>query len=366
MTRRSAGQLLVDGLTKRYAGAAVVRDFTATIGSGQFFSLLGPSGSGKTTTLMMIAGFTEPDAGSIRVDGRDITQLGPQHRGLGMVFQNYALFPHLNVFENIAFPLRARRIAKAEITAKVDAALRMVGLERFPLSRPRELSGGQQQRVALARAIVFDPQVVLMDEPLGALDKNLRYRMQVEIKEIQQRLSMTIVYVTHDQEEAMNMSDVIAIMNNGCIEQIGPPREIYQHPANVFVSRFLGEANLITGTQSISNGEAQLLTSAGKRLATSRVPSAVAGKSACLFVRPERVTLTTGAQNGVNPASNEMPGVVRRVSFLGNVVRYGVDIGEPELLIVDVQNGSSSAIYDMGAAVHACWSKADCRILSDG
>jgi ABC-type Fe3+/spermidine/putrescine transport system ATPase subunit len=252
MIPRPAGELRIENLTKRYAGLPAVSDFTATIGSGQFFSLLGPSGSGKTTTLMMIAGFTEPDGGSIRLDGEDITRLGPQHRGLGMVFQNYALFPHLDVFENIAFPLRARRAAAALIRSRVAAVLKMVGLERFAASRPRELSGGQQQRVALARAIVFDPQIVLMDEPLGALDKNLRYRMQVEIKEIQQRIGMTIVYVTHDQEEAMNMSDVIAIMNNGRIEQLGPPREIYERPANVFVSRFLGEANLIAGT---ANGE---------------------------------------------------------------------------------------------------------------
>jgi putative spermidine/putrescine transport system ATP-binding protein len=387
MTVRLAGALRIEGLTKRYANLPVVTDFTATIGSGQFFSLLGPSGSGKTTTLMMIAGFTEPDGGSIRLDGKDMTRLGPQHRGLGMVFQNYALFPHLDVFENVAFPLRARRVAAAQIRARVVAALKMVGLERFAASRPRELSGGQQQRVALARAVVFDPQIVLMDEPLGALDKNLRYRMQVEIKEIQQRLGMTIVYVTHDQEEAMNMSDVIAIMNNGRIEQIGRPREIYERPANVFVSRFLGEANLIAGTSSLMNGEAQLRTVAGKQLAASGTAGMGSGQPACLFVRPEKIGLTAPGAIDLSPTDwrapfrgeigpggasnrlegpNRLEGIVRRVSFLGNVVRYGIEVGEPELLVVDVQNGASGIARDVGATVVAVWSPGDCRILANG
>ncbi len=364
MIPRPAGELRIENLTKRYAGLPAVSDFTATIGSGQFFSLLGPSGSGKTTTLMMIAGFTEPDGGSIRLDGEDITRLGPQHRGLGMVFQNYALFPHLDVFENIAFPLRARRVAAAVIRSRVAAVLKMVGLERFAASRPRELSGGQQQRVALARAIVFDPQIVLMDEPLGALDKNLRYRMQVEIKEIQQRIGMTIVYVTHDQEEAMNMSDVIAIMNNGRIEQLGPPREIYERPANVFVSRFLGEANLIAGSASLQNGEALLSTVSGKQLMASGTVGV--GQAARLFVRPEKIGLAAPGEAGPDGSSNRLAGIVRRVSFLGNVVRYGVEMGEPELLIVDVQNGASGTVRDIGTEVVAFWSRDDCRILDNG
>jgi ABC-type Fe3+/spermidine/putrescine transport system ATPase subunit len=221
-----------------------------SIAPGEFFSLLGPSGSGKTTTLMMVAGFVHPDGGAILLDGQDIAAVPPQKRGFGMVFQNYAIFPHLNVFENIAFPLRARRWPKAMVAERVTWALEMVRLGRFADRYARQLSGGQQQRVALARAIVFHPSVVLMDEPLGALDKNLRYEMQVEIKEIQQRLGMTVLYVTHDQEEAMSMSDRIAIMNRGRIDQVGPPGVVYEQPVNPFVGRFLGEANLIEGTMT--------------------------------------------------------------------------------------------------------------------
>jgi putative spermidine/putrescine transport system ATP-binding protein len=371
MMPRRTSELRIEGLTKRYAHLPVVTGFTVTIGGGQFFSLLGPSGSGKTTTLMMIAGFTEPDGGTVRLDGRDLTRLGPQHRGFGMVFQNYALFPHLDVSENIAFPLQARRFPKSEIRARVGSVLKMVGLERLAASRPRELSGGQQQRVALARAIVFDPQIVLMDEPLGALDKNLRYRMQVEIKEIQQRLGMTIVYVTHDQEEAMNMSDVIAIMNNGRIEQIGRPRDIYERPANVFVGRFLGEANLIAGAAFKGSGKAGLRSAGGRHLLASEMVGDEALPAACLFVRPEKIGLTVpgGGASG-NPSdgsnSNRLEGVVRRVSFLGNVVRYGIEAEEPELLVVDVQNAANGSLHEIGTAVVASWSPDDCRILANG
>src|SRR6185437_9900545 len=226
----------------------VVDQVSAVIRPGEFFSLLGPSGSGKTTTLMMIAGFVQPDSGAIQIDGADITRVPAERRGLGMVFQNYAIFPHLNVFENTAFPLRARRLPDDEIRRRVQEALDLVRLDRFALRYARQLSGGQQQRVAIARAIVYHPPIVLMDEPLGALDKNLRYDMQVELKDIQQRLGMTVVYVTHDQEEAMNLSDRIAIMNHGRIEQAGEPGSIYENPTNAFVARFLGEANLIEGT----------------------------------------------------------------------------------------------------------------------
>ena len=222
------GAIELRGLTKRYGDDTVVNAIAVSIAPGEFFSLLGPSGSGKTTTLMMVAGFVHPDGGAILLDGADIAAVPPQKRGFGMVFQNYAIFPHLNVFENIAFPLRARRWAKDAIAERVAWALELVRLGRFADRYARQLSGGQQQRVALARAIVFHPPVVLMDEPLGALDKNLRFEMQVEIKEIQQRLGMTVLYVTHDQEEAMSMSDRIAIMNRGRIDQVGPPGEVYE------------------------------------------------------------------------------------------------------------------------------------------
>src|SRR4051794_26353357 len=244
----TAGAVALDRVSKRYSGAAAVEDLSIAVAPGEFFTLLGPSGSGKSTTLAIVAGFTEPDAGTVHLDGRDMTRAAPRERGLGMVFQNYAIFPHLDVFENVAFPLRARRVPSAEVRARVREALEMVQLAGFETRHARQLSGGQQQRVALARAVVAQPAIVLMDEPLGALDKNLRYHMQTEIKDIQRRLGMTVIFVTHDQEEAMNMSDRIAIMDRGRVVQMGPPREVYERPENAFTGRFLGEANLIGGT----------------------------------------------------------------------------------------------------------------------
>ena len=241
----SAGSVELEAVTKRYGTETVVAGVSLAIPEGEFFTLLGPSGSGKTTTLSMLAGFVMPDEGRIVMGGRDMTRVPPRGRGLGMVFQNYAIFPHLNVAENVAFPLTVRNAPKAEVAARTAEALEMVKLNGFETRYARQLSGGQQQRVALARAIVAHPRVVLMDEPLGALDKNLRYHMQVEIKDIQQRLGMTVIYVTHDQEEALTMSDRIAIMNHGRITQMGPPREVYEKPATSFVASFLGEANLL-------------------------------------------------------------------------------------------------------------------------
>ena len=291
----STGAVGLDGLCKSYGEERVVDSIRAAIRPGEFFSLLGPSGSGKTTTLMMIAGFVAPDAGTIRVDDIDITHLPPQRRGLGMVFQNYAIFPHLNVFENVAFPLRARRVAGSGAAPARAGGAGAGAARAFRERYARQLSGGQQQRVAIARAIVFHPSIVLMDEPLGALDKNLRYEMQVEIKEIQQRLGMTVIYVTHDQEEAMNMSDRMAIMNGGRIEQIGPPGEIYERPANAFVGRFLGEANLIEGTieQSATARRRCARATAMRCGHGSSVPRQWA-QPAALFVRPEKLAFGDG------------------------------------------------------------------------
>src|SRR4051812_34015375 len=229
----SAAAIILDGVTKRYGAETVVADLCLRVAPGEFLTLLGPSGSGKTTTLSMLAGFVLPDAGRVWLDGRDVTSAPPRSRGLGMVFQNYAIFPHLDVFENVAFPLRVQKKPKAEVETRVWDALSMVKLTGLEKRYAKQLSGGQQQRVALARAIVAHPAVVLMDEPLGALDKNLRYHMQVEIKEIQRRLGTTMIYVTHDQEEALTMSDRIAIMNHGRIAQLGPPREVYERPDSV-------------------------------------------------------------------------------------------------------------------------------------
>ena len=352
------GAIELRGLTKRYGEEAVVDRINASIAPGEFFSLLGPSGSGKTTTLMMVAGFVHPDEGEILLDGNDIAAVPPQKRGFGMVFQNYAIFPHLNVFENIAFPLRARRWPKSEIQQRVASALDLVRLSRFADRYARQLSGGQQQRVALARAIVFHPPVVLMDEPLGALDKNLRYEMQVEIKEIQQRLGMTVLYVTHDQEEAMSMSDRIAILNHGRIDQVGSPGEVYERPANPFVGRFLGEANLIAGDVS---GETGLTLPSGHAL---HAPSGhrVTGRG-MLFIRPERVDIATGSAPPRNANLNALTGTVRRCSFLGNILRYAVDIDGIAPITVDLQTAVGVMPLPVGTPVVLHWPVAESLIL---
>ncbi|MBV9567814.1 MAG: ABC transporter ATP-binding protein, partial [Hyphomicrobiales bacterium] len=312
------GSITLKQLTKIYGHETVVDRFDAVIAAGEFFSLLGPSGSGKTTTLMMIAGFAPIDAGELFVDGRDLSTLPPERRGFGMVFQNYAIFPHLDVFENVAFPLRARRMRGKEVRDRVAWALGLVQLGHLADRYARQLSGGQQQRVAIARAIVFHPGIVLMDEPLGALDKNLRYDMQVEIKEIQNRLGMTVIYVTHDQEEAMNLSDRVAIMNRGRVEQIGPPQVVYEHPANAFTAKFLGEANLLAGNVAGTDVARSTFRLAGGEVLAARrsgtVPTSGAGR---LFVRPEKIALASpGTEAG---GENQLSGQVRRVSFLGNV-----------------------------------------------
>jgi ABC-type Fe3+/spermidine/putrescine transport system ATPase subunit len=351
----TAGAVALEQVTKQYGGQTVVDAVSVSIAAGEFFTILGPSGSGKSTTLSMIAGFVLPDAGRVRLGGRDMTQAPPRDRGLGMVFQNYAIFPHLNVFENVAFPLRARRVPGAEIGRRVADALAMVRLGGMERRFGRQLSGGQQQRVALARAIVSQPDIVLMDEPLGALDKNLRYHMQTEVKDIQSRLGMTVIFVTHDQEEAMNLSDRIAIMDGGRIVQMGPPREIYERPANAFVARFLGEANLIPG---MADGSA-LRTADG---ATLLAANTLRGE-AVLFVRPEKLSLRP-ADAAAEAGQNHLPGRVRRSAFLGNVIRTELDIGMALPLTIDTVNGSGARLLAVDEPAVAVWSVAESRLLA--
>ena len=359
------GAIELRHITKRYGRERVVDSLDVSIAPGEFFSLLGPSGSGKTTTLMMIAGFASVDEGQILVDGVDVAGLPAQRRGFGMVFQNYAIFPHLNVFENVAFPLRARRVAEDAIRKRVGEALELVRLGRFADRFSRQLSGGQQQRVAIARAIVFQPSVVLMDEPLGALDKNLRFELQIEIKEIQRRLGMTVVYVTHDQEEAMNMSDRIAIMNAGRIEQIGAPSEVYESPISVFGARFLGEANLIEGVVEASDsGIAVLQLAGGKRLRARTGAPLASGTPASLFVRPERIRIVPQqTQPAAQTSLNHVTGRLAQTSFLGNILRYSVEIAERVRLTVDLQNadgGLDAATRDVALS----WPVADSVLLA--
>lgn len=357
---KTGGTVDLRKLNKYYGSEAAVSDVSLSVAPGEFVSMIGPSGSGKTTTLMMIAGFVDPNTGSISINGADITHLAPQKRGLGMVFQNYAIFPHMTVFENVAFPLRVRNVPKDQIIDQVNWALKTVKLEKFGGRYSRELSGGQQQRVALARAIVFRPPIVLMDEPLGALDKNLRYHMQVELKELQQRLGMTVIYVTHDQEEAMNLSDRVIVMNHGQIEQIGTPVEVYERPCTVFVARFLGEANLLKVTIH-DNGEQKTCSFGPRDLPVTTAPIQLSSGPAYLFIRPEKLIISAASPT---KAKAGLAGRILRVSFLGNVIRIAVDVGSDEPLIVDKQNSDHSGEFSVGEKVHLSWNSDDARVIS--
>ncbi|HEY4251362.1 MAG TPA: ABC transporter ATP-binding protein, partial [Roseomonas sp.] len=281
---RSA-KLSLRGLAKRYGSVAALQPMDLDVASGEFLTVLGPSGSGKTTMLQLVAGLVEPSAGSLHIDGQDMTHRPAHQRSIGVVFQNYALFPHMTVWENASFPLEMRGVPRAELRKQVAAALEMVGLAAMRDRFPAELSGGQQQRVALARCFVYQPALILMDEPLGALDRKLREAMQIEIKRLHRDTGATIVFVTHDQEEALALSDRICLMNNGRIEQLGPPREIYEQPANLFAADFIGLSNVLRGR----------VTAAGLQTADGIVPchaatTAVSGEAA-LVVRPEHVRL---------------------------------------------------------------------------
>ena len=307
----SPASIRLDRVTKRFPGGVVaVAGVELTVEPGEFFSLLGPSGCGKTTTLRMIAGFEEPDEGRVVIGGRDLTHVPVHHRDMGMVFQSYALFPHRTVAENVAFGLRMRKVAKPEADARVAAALAQVKLEGYEERRPAELSGGQQQRVALARAIVIRPPVLLCDEPLGALDRKLRQAMQVELKELQRALGVTLVFVTHDQEEALAMSDRIGVMNAGRLEQVGAPAEIYDRPRTRFVAEFIGEINLIEG--AVSGG--RFVAADGRGLPA---PSAGDGPAA-LALRPEKLRIVAAGAGVID-------GVVSDASFLGDQVLYTRD-----------------------------------------
>jgi ABC-type Fe3+/spermidine/putrescine transport system ATPase subunit len=309
----------IEALTKHYDGFKAVDDVSLDVAPGEFVTILGASGSGKTTTLMAVAGFVKPNSGTIRIGDRDISQLPPEKRGLGVVFQSYALFPLYDVFENIAFPLRLRRFSAADIRAKVGHALDLVDLAPLAKRRIAALSGGQQQRVALARAIVFSPPVLLMDEPLGALDRKLREQLQGEIKRIQRDLGVTVLYVTHDQEEALAMSDRLAIMRQGRIAQLGPPDEVYARPASPFTARFLGESNFVPVRRVGSDGERILVETEG---ASRQGFAAVAGPAGLPegaiigMIRPEAVRIGAAA-----PVGMTMPATIERCEHLGPTVR---------------------------------------------
>ncbi|MGA7148407.1 MAG: ABC transporter ATP-binding protein [Microbacterium sp.] len=323
------GEVVLDALTKRYGDQIAVDDLSLTIQPGEFISLLGPSGCGKTTTLRMIAGFEQPDAGDISVSGRSVRGVPPYRRDVNTVFQAYALFPHLSVAENVAYGLQQRRTPRSEIRDKVSQALDLVQMRRFGDRKPTQLSGGQQQRIALARALVNRPSVLLLDEPLGALDRQLREEMQLELKLLQSRVGITFVFVTHDQGEALSMSDRIAIMRAGRIEQLADADTVYARPASAYVAAFVGQQNFFRGSVTES-GTAITSPHALVRASDAALPGATQGEAA---VRPEFITI--GSDDGAPvPDSNTARGALIGVSHLGDTMQYLVKLGEDQSLIV--------------------------------
>ena len=346
---------------KSYDGISlVVKNLNLDIADGEFLTMLGPSGSGKTTCLMMLAGFETATHGQIYLDGVPINNVPPHKRDIGMVFQNYALFPHMTVSENLAFPLKVRKMGQAEVEERVHRALDMVQLSDFGGRRPAQLSGGQQQRVAVARALVFDPKLVLMDEPLGALDKQLREQMQYEIKHIHENLGITVVYVTHDQSEALTMSNRIAVFNDGVIQQLAPPAELYESPENSFVAQFIGENNKLTGTV-IEQKEKSCLVEliSGERVNALPVATDGAGAATMLSLRPERVAL--------NPAVGECDttvfGKVEELIYLGDHIRTRMSVCGRDDFIVKVPNASKPSGLTPGIEIPLGWRLEDCRAL---
>jgi putative spermidine/putrescine transport system ATP-binding protein len=353
----------LEGLRKSYGGHAAVTNLTLEIGAGEFLTLLGPSGSGKTTTLMMIAGFVTPDGGDIRIGGRSVVRVPPEQREIGMVFQNYALFPHMTVADNIAFPLKMRSRPQAEIAERVANALAVVKLQGFERRLPRELSGGQQQRVALARAVVFEPLILLMDEPLGALDKRLRQHMQGEIKRIQRELAITVIYVTHDQEEALTMSDRIALMHEGRVAQLGTPAQLYNEPRSIFVADFIGESNFLNGAIiAASPGNLVEIETAGGAVfrATARKPLRL-GDKVTAAVRPEHLTIL---RESADLGANHWRGKVVEVIYVGDTTKYRVTVGS-EPLNVSEQNRDRSQRWRVGETVSVSWSPSHTTVLDD-
>ena len=362
--RRDRGDAIVlDRVSRSYGAVAAVKDVSLSVGASEFVTLLGPTGSGKTTVLLMIAGFAMPDRGRILVGGEDATGLPAHYRNIGFVFQSYALFPHMTVRDNVAFPLRVRRRKAGEVRERVRDILGRLQLEGLEHRLPSELSGGQQQRVALARALVFEPSVLLMDEPLAALDRQLRQRMQLEIKTLQRALSIPVVYVTHDQEEALVMSDRIAVMNHGCIEQVDPVQRLYDSPATEFVAGFMGEANLLRGRiGERRDGHRMVAMNGGWSLAASGAEHITPGADVLLVVRPERVEVAAAGPHdlpGVGP--NQATGRVEEVIHAGDVLKYLVRVESGERVVAKVLNRGSGP--RQGDTVRMWWSADDTRAI---
>jgi spermidine/putrescine ABC transporter ATP-binding subunit len=358
---RVAADVRLVGLTKRYGSIGAVDDVSLTIEAGEFVTLLGPSGSGKTTTLMMVAGFTQPSAGDILIGGESVVSLPPHRRDVGVVFQHYALFPHMTVFDNIAFPLKMRRVAREAIRERVDAALRLVRLADYAARRPRELSGGQQQRIALARALVYGPRVLLLDEPLSALDRSLREEMQLEIKHIQRSLQITVIHVTHDQQEALVMSDRICVMRGGRVEQVGRAREVYERPASRFVAGFMGESNFFPVVVSSVTAFTSAIGPGDARLRLPAVSGLRPGQRAVAAVRPENLTILCGSER----AESVLEGVVEEAIYMGEAVKYRVAVGGGCDVVVKQHAGGDGEGPKVGALVRLGFAERTAMVFNE-
>ena len=350
-----------DRVQKSYDGETlVIKDLNLDIEAGEFLTMLGPSGSGKTTCLMMLAGFEPATHGEIYLNGRPINHVAPHRRDIGMVFQNYALFPHMTVAENLAFPLQVRKLPRRDIETRVERILDMVRLSGFGNRRPAQLSGGQQQRVAVARALVFEPALVLMDEPLGALDKNLREEMQYEIKRIHDNLGVTVVYVTHDQSEALTMSSRIAVFNDGVIQQLATPSVLYEKPENAFVAQFIGENNRLHGTVvSVDGRYCEVVLEDGATVRALKVNVSGKGAPTCLSLRPERVAIEPNR----SAEENVVSGRVEELIYLGDHIRARLTVAGDDEFVVKVPNAPHRASLSEGTRIRLAWAAEDCRAL---
>ncbi len=355
-----AADLGLRGIVRRFGDVVAVSGLDLAVQPGELVTILGPSGSGKTTLLKIIAGFELPDEGTVCLNGNDITFATPAQRGIGMVFQNYALFPHLTVEQNVAFPLEMRRVPRARIRERVATILQLVDLAKLGARLPRELSGGQQQRVALARSVVFDPALLLLDEPFGALDRKLREHMQLEVKRLQRRLGITALFVTHDQEEALVLSDRIAVMSQGRIEQLGTPEEIYAHPISWFVADFVGESNIFRGRLVADDtGKRFALTDGGLRLAVPPSPLALDSEVGVL-IRPERPRLLAAGQS----ADNVVRARIVEVVYVGESVKYRLSIDATHELLVRWPFRERGTTLSAGDDVTVGWSATDMHLVA--
>jgi spermidine/putrescine transport system ATP-binding protein len=354
----------LEGVWKRFGDVEAVREMTAEIPEGEFFTMLGPSGCGKTTTLRMIAGFEQPDEGRILLRGDDVTDVPPNRRNVNMVFQHYALFPHMSIYDNVAFGLKLKKVDKPEVRKRVSEMLAVVELEGYEKRRPSQLSGGQQQRIALARALVNRPAALLLDEPLGALDVKLRKQLQLELKRIQSELGTTFVYVTHDQEEALSMSDRIAVMHDGLVEQIGSPREIYEHPRTAFVADFIGSLNAFDfRVDSVDGDLAVMKVSEGGRLVVSATRETKPGARVKVAVRPERIRID--AANGRAPeGGSRVDGTIAQAVYLGSLTQFHVDT-ECGTIVSHRMNDDAAVRLGEGRRVTLTWAPEDSAVLAE-